>query len=217
MSFTKRTTLLFDFCHEGKNWGRDQVMRNNHKNTKKMAILQQPKTQSRIKIEGLAPKGVYIATCIEVEDAFGVQRPKFDDPQTMEIVDLTWFYFGYKNKAGEMFIVRSKPFKLSLHEKSALFQFLKAWRGEPPTSGFNTESMIGQGAQITIEHGMSAKGKTFSNIGSISPVLDGLEKKVVPVEMFAPYLEPRANTAPQPAPTRTATAAIDADGDNIPF
>ena len=176
-----------------------------------MAILQQPKTASRIKLEEMAPKGVYIATCIEVEDAFGVQRPRFDDPTTMETVDLTWFYFGLKNKAGEMFIIRSKPFKLSLHEKSALFQFLKSWRGEPPTSGFDTETMIGAGAQISVEHGVSAKGKVFANIGSISPVLDGLEGKVVPVESYLPYLEPRPNATP------VAKAAAQVDNDEIPF
>ena len=181
-----------------------------------MAILQQPKSASRIKLEGLAAKGVYIATCIEVEDAFGVQRPRFDDPTTMETVDLTWFYFGYKDKQGLMYIIRSKPFKLSLHEKAALFQFLKAWNGEPPTAGFDTESMIGKGAQITVEHGVSAKGKIFANIGSISPVIDGLEGKIVPVQNFAPYLEPRQAAVAQPVtPPRVATP-ID-DSDEIPF
>jgi len=180
-----------------------------------MAILQQPKTQSRIKIEGLVPKGTYIATCIEVEDAFGVQRPRFDDPTTTETVDLTWFYFGMKNKAGEMFIIRSKPFKLSLHEKAALFQFLKSWRGEPPVSGFDTETMIGQGAQITVEHGVSAKGKIFANIGAVAPVMEGLEGKIIPVQSFLPYLEPRGGSAPTtPAPQNRVE--IDPD-DQIPF
>lgn len=176
-----------------------------------MAILQQPKTTTRIKLEGLPPKGVYVATCIDVEDAFGVQRPKFDDPNTLETVDLSWFYFGFKNKAGEMFIVKSRGFKLSLHEKSALFAFLKAWRAEAPTAGFDTESMRGKGAQITIEHSVSSKGRTFANIGSISPVMDGLEGKVIPAEMFQAYLEPQAGKV-QP----TKPAAED-DGDEIPF
>ena len=183
-----------------------------------MAILTQPKTSSRIKIEGLVPKGIYIATCIDVEDAFGVQRPRFDDPNTMETVDLTWFFFGFKNKAGEMFLIKSKPFKLSLHEKSALFQFLKAWRAEVPQPGFDTETMRGAGAQITVEHGTSSKGKIYANIGSISPVMDGLEAKILPVEMFRDYLEPQA-TWPAPvvaAPAPRNSVEIDPD-DQIPF
>ena len=179
-----------------------------------MAILTQPKTSSRIKIEGLVPKGIYIATCIDVEDAFGVQRPRFDDPNTMETVDLTWFFFGFKNKAGEMFLIKSKPFKLSLHEKSALFQFLKAWRAEVPQPGFDTESMRGAGAQITVEHGTSSKGKIYANIGSISPVMDGLETKILPVEMFRDYLEPQESTAAPVAPKNSVE--IDSD-DQIPF
>jgi hypothetical protein len=186
-----------------------------------MAILQQPKSQTRIKLEGLVPKGTVIATCIEVEDAFGVQRPRFDDPTTTETVDLTWFYFGWKDKQGVPYVVRSKPFKLSLHEKSALFQFLKAWRGEPPISGFDTETMIGAGAQITIEHGVSAKGKVFANIGAIAPVMEGLESKIVPVPFFKDCLEPRAVVTPFPAPTAAPAAVnrvqIDPDSDEIPF
>lgn len=155
-----------------------------------MAILNAPKSFSRILIEGIVPKGTYIATCIEVEDAFGVQRPLYDDPTIMETVDLTSFYFGMKNKAGEMFIIKSRAFKLSLHEKSALFQFLKAWNGEPPQAGFDTECMIGKGAQISVEHSVSQKGKTFANIGTISPVLEGLEGKVVSKDAYLPNLAP---------------------------
>ena len=110
-----------------------------------MAILEAPKSSSRIRIEGLVPKGTYIATCIAIEDQFGVQRAKYDDPTTLETVNLTSFYFGLKNKQGEMFLIRSKPFKMSLHEKSALFQFLKSWTAEPPRPGFDTETMVSKG------------------------------------------------------------------------
>ena len=71
--------------------------------------------------------------------------------------------------------------------------------------------MIGAGAQISVEHGVSAKGKVFANIGSISPVLDGLEGKVVPVESYLPYLEPR------PGATPVAKPAAQLDNDEIPF
>lgn len=174
-----------------------------------MAILEAPKSSSRIRIEGLVPKGTYIATCIAIEDQFGVQRAKYDDPTTLETVNLTSFYFGLKNKQGEMFLIRSKPFKMSLHEKSALFQFLKSWTAEPPRPGFDTETMVGKGAQITIEHGMSQKGRTFANIGAISPVMEGLEGKVVPMEAYLPYLDPVGGVA-------TPATTID-ESDEVPF
>lgn len=172
-----------------------------------MAILRETKNNaSRILSEDLAPKGTFIAVCIDVEDAFGVQRPKFDDPTQMETVDLTWFYFGYRAKGGKLAVIKSKPFKLSLHEKSALFQFLKSWKGEPPKAGFDTETLRGHGAQITVDHGVSQKGRTFANIVSISPLIEGLEKNVPGVAEFATLL------APQESAATTAE-----DEDRIPF
>jgi hypothetical protein len=56
---------------------------------------------------------------------------------------------------------------------------------------------------------MSQKGRTFANIGAISPVMEGLEGKVVPMESYLPYLEPVAVVA-TPAPV------ID-DSDEVPF
>jgi hypothetical protein len=82
-----------------------------------------------------------------------------------------------------------------------------------PQAGFDTETMRGAGAQITVEHGLSSKGKIYANIGSISPVMDGLETKILPVEMFRDYLEPQASTAPL-APKNSVE--IDSD-DQIPF
>lgn len=172
-----------------------------------MAILRETKSNaSRILSDELAPKGTFIAVCIDVEDAFGVQRPKFDDPTQMETVDLTWFYFGYRAKGGNMAVIKSKPFKLSLHEKSALFQFLKSWKGEAPKAGLDTETLRGHGAQITVDHGVSQKGRTFANIISISPLIEGLEKNVPGVHEFAALLEPQLPTERQHE-----------DEDRIPF
>lgn len=173
-----------------------------------MAILRETKANaSRIKSDELAPKGTFIAVCLDTEDAFGVQRPKFDDPSQMETVDLTWFYFGYLVK-GKKAVIKSKPFKLSLHEKSALFAFLKSWRGEAPKQGFDTETLRGAGAQITVDHGVSAKGRTYANIISISPLIEGLEKNVPAAAEFAALLEPQA--------PKVDMAALE-DDDKIPF
>lgn len=169
-----------------------------------MAVLKEPKPSSRIKVEGLPAKGTHVATCIDVEDAFNVVRPTFDDPSKLETVDLTTFYFGFRTKGGELNVIKSKGFKLSLHEKSALFKFLKSWNAEAPRAGFDTATMKGQGAQITVEHGVSSKGRTFANIVSVTPVMEGLEKLVLPVATYEALLEPQA-------------AAEATDDDAIPF
>ena len=104
-------------------------------------------------------------------------------------------------------MIRSKPFKLSLHEKSALFQFLKQWCNEPPKAGFDTVAMTNQPAQITVEHSMSAKGRIYANISSISPIMEGLEKMVPKPKEFVGLLKPQVRKVEE----------IDMEADEIPI
>jgi len=174
-----------------------------------MAVLtQKSESTSRIKSDALIPKGSYIALCIDVEDQFNVERLKYGSETEKELVDLTIFYFGIK-KGSDNWVIRSKPFKLSLHEKSALFQFLRQWRNETPKAGFDTVSMLGQAAQITIEHSMSAKGRVYANISGISPIMEGLEKMIPKAKDFAGLLEPQAKFVSNPV-------QVD-ESDEIPF
>ncbi len=160
-----------------------------------MAILQ-PNTnssKSRIKSGDLPPKGRYIATCIENEDQLGVERTKFESSE-VERVDLTSFYFGFVDRNGKPWAIRSREMKLSLNEKAALVKFLKSWRGSIPGAGFDTASMIGQGAEIRIEHVESQRtpGRYFANISDIAPVDDEDAGKVKPALQYASLLTPRA-------------------------
>ena len=62
-----------------------------------MAVLKEPTggtNQFGPAITKLAPKGTYLATVVDIIDTFGVDRPKFEDPTTIEKVDLTIFVFG---------------------------------------------------------------------------------------------------------------------------
>ena len=147
----------------------------------------------RIKLDGLPVKGTFLATCFEIEERHQVERKKYQSEET-EIVDLIRFYFGYKAKDGTPQIIVSKPFKISGHEKSALFQFLKQWLGDAPTDGFDTASMLTKGAQITVGYSDSLSGKKYANIASIGPVMDGLESSVPRSEQFNQYLEPLASS-----------------------
>jgi hypothetical protein len=180
-----------------------------------MAVLTQNTgaSNSRIISETTVPKGSYIAVCIEVEDNFGVERLKYGSETEKEFIDTTTFYFGLK-KGPDLHVIRSKPFKLSLHEKSALFQFLKQWNNDTPKPGFDTVSMKAQPAQITVEHTMSAKGRIYANISSISPIMEGLEKMVPPAKEFAGLLKPEAKKA---TPIENTSWADPEEPDEIPF
>ena len=174
-----------------------------------MAVLKESSNaagNSRILSEATVPKGSYIAVCLDVEDQFGVERFKFGSDTEKELIDTTTFYFGLK-KGSDNYVIRSKPFKLSLHEKSALFQFLKQWNNETPKPGFDTVSMTGHPAQITVEHSMSNKGRIYANISSISPIMEGLEKMVPKLKEFTGLLKPQAKKDEQ----------SEEEADEIPF
>ena len=175
-----------------------------------MAILKQETGTGgggrRILVEEMAPKGTFLATCIEVEERYGVERRKFESEET-EVVDLTTFYFGFRAKEGGLRIVRSKPMKISGHEKSALVKFVTTWLGEAPKTGFDTTSLFGKGAQLTVTHTIAANGKTYANISAIAPVMEGLEKNLVGVSSFKGLL----------APLEAGTKGSDASDDQVPF
>jgi hypothetical protein len=156
-----------------------------------MAILKQPTGGGgrRIKLEGPPSKGTYLAVCFEIEERFGVTRKKFESEEK-EVVDLISFYFGFKQKDGTPGIVRSKPMKISGHKESNLVQFIRQWLGDAPSKGFDTDTLKGAGAQITVALQMAGNGKTYANISSIGPVMEGLEKSVPDADRFMQYLEP---------------------------
>ena len=78
------------------------------------------------------PAGTWIATIIDIKDQFGVTRPSYENPQVMEVVDLTTFLFGYRDQAGQPHRIASKTMRISGNEKSNLMGFLKQALGATP-------------------------------------------------------------------------------------
>lgn len=168
-------------------------------------------SRSRIISTETPPKGRFIATCIEVHDEIGVERQKFESNDT-EIVDLTTFYLGFKDREGRPHVVKSKAMKLSVHEKAALVKFIKSWTGAAPGAGFDTQSMLGKGAEIRVERiaSMKTPGREYANIADIGPVEDDEQGKILPLASLQGLLRPIEPTAGQ-------KTASDLDGDEIPF
>ena len=164
-----------------------------------MALLAQPSSNG-FDIEALAPTGTYVATCLAVEDQFGVERPKFENPQESEQIDVTRFLFGFRAQDGQLYKVQSFEFRISGSPKSNLFKFLTAWLGTPPKYGWDYCELKGQGTMITIAHKQSRDGtKTYANLIGISPVIDQLKTQVLPLESFL------ISQAAQPAPAEVST------------
>ena len=147
------------------------------------------------------PKGSFVATCIETKDAYGVERKKFQSEQT-EKVDLTGFLFGFRDKTGKPFKIASRSMKLSGNPKSALYQFLTSWLGEPPAYNLDLTTLKSRKVLLSIAHEPSRTrpGVSYARIISIAPVPEGFEAA------------PAA-----PAPKAPAPVPADTEQDELPF
>lgn len=71
----------------------------------------------------------------------------------------------------------SKEFVLSLHEKSDLYKTLISWRGKAFTAeelaGFDVANVLGAPCLLNIVE-VKKDDKTYSNIGSITPLMKGM-------------------------------------------
>ena len=148
-----------------------------------MAILQQS-TSGEGPITGwpLQPinAGQYLAVCLDVKDSFGIQRPAYEDPTRIETLDVCRFLFGTQD--GQM--VQTGEMKISAHEKSKLVGVLTSWLGSNPGAGFDTETLRGKGCMINIIQKTSQKGTVYSDITSITPVMQGMEAQVPQPSQF---------------------------------
>jgi hypothetical protein len=82
---------------------------------------------------------------------------------------------------GTPYCVWSRGFTASLHEKSAFAQFLRKWFGRLLTAAeeeeFDTESLLGKPAEITVVHEEGRTGETYANIALIRPDRTGKPMK----------------------------------------
>jgi len=145
-----------------------------------------------------ARPGQYLAVCLDVKDSFGIQRPAYEDPTRIETLDVCRFLFGTQD--GQM--VQTGEMKISAHEKSKLVGVLTSWLGSNPGAGFDTETLRGKGCMINIIQKTSQKGTVYSDITSITPVMQGMEAQVPQPSQFN---IPGGASAPSPQTTTQVT------------
>jgi len=172
-----------------------------------MAILTQTLSGGDGPITGwpleLCRPGQYLAICLDVKDTFGITRPKYDNPGELETLDACRFLFGTQD--GQM--VQTGEMKISAHEKSKLTGVLTSWLGSAPGAGFDTESLRGKGCMINVLEKTSQKGRTYSDITSVTPVMAGMEAQVPQASQFnIPGGSPAPAPAPAPAVVQPAPA-----------
>lgn len=122
------------------------------------------------KLDTLAPKGTFAATCVDCMEHMGIERKKYKSEET-EVVDVLRYLFVIDSKDGP-FLVQTGEMKMSAYKEATLAKFIQSWTGEMPGAGFDTLDLVGECCQLTINHKTSERGTTYPVITSISPLLD---------------------------------------------
>ena len=147
-----------------------------------MAKIPETKASALANLGEPPSKGTYVAVCLDVVDEYNVTRKKYQSEET-EVVNLERFVFGVKLKDGSLRKIATRAMKISNHENSALRAFLVSWLGEAPKPNFETADLKGKPAYITITEDVKGD-RTYSNISTISEVMDELLPKVPKVSDF---------------------------------
>ena len=128
----------------------------------------------------LIPAGMHTAVCFGVVD-LGVRKSEFNGKEKWQRkVIILWELPDETTETenGPVPRTMSKQYNLSLHEKSALYQMLSAWRNkaftEEELAGFDLRNIIGQGCQLSVSHETSGKGNTYANIKAVVGLPKGM-------------------------------------------
>jgi hypothetical protein len=105
------------------------------------------------------------AVCVDVTPLKKTQST-YGERETFRIV----FETTELRQEGKPYLLFSRSFTPSLHEKAALRAFLKQWMGRDLTTAeqneFDTESLIGRPARVSVVHN-EYNGTVYANIGLI--------------------------------------------------
>jgi len=112
---------------------------------------------------------MYVATCVENQDAIGVMVPAFNPGQPPKKKDRTTFRFDVEAQ-GTTYGIASKWFNISMDERAALYKFLMSWLGSV-SEGLDTQKLVGKKCMLQVVH-KAYDGTTYANIQNITPVPD---------------------------------------------
>jgi hypothetical protein len=110
------------------------------------------------------PEGIHRAVIVDVIN-LGMVDGKYGRKHKVQIC----FELEQKTDDGRPFII-TRTYNKSLHEKSALYRDLCAWRGKPfsreELNGFDLEKLIGVPCQVLIAH-VERDGTVYGNVTTI--------------------------------------------------
>lgn len=160
----------------------------------------------------LVAPGTYIGVILDNRDEFAVDRPKFNNREERESVDLTRFLAGILCRGGEPQLVQSSGMKITLDPRSALITFLSGYLGRVPESGFDCASLVGMPGLITVIQATTRRGEDYCKFIAISALPPTMASLGPRLEDFNPLLaqlrsSQRAAQAAPPVPVRPPAPA----------
>ena len=121
------------------------------------------------------------AVCVDVTPLRKTQST-YGERDTFRLV----FETAALRQDGRPYLLFSRNFTPSIHEKAALRQFLKQWFGRDLTKAeqdeFDTESLVGRPARVSVVHS-EYEGRTYANIGLVRP-----DKSAAPLKPSGKYV-----------------------------
>lgn len=118
--------------------------------------------------DDVCPAGQFAAKCINIKEEYGVDVPKFQSEETEKQDRIAFLFECYGDDGNSL--IATRPMKISGHEKSALYAFLKGWLGKAPAYGMNTDDLKDHTALITVVEKKSNSGKLYTVIDSVVPL-----------------------------------------------
>lgn len=132
--------------------------------------------------------GTYMGVCVGVID-LGEQYKQFNKQKQGKYVEECMFIFEIPSERVQVDEedkprwLSSKPYTLSLHERSTLYQMLTSWRGKAlsdaeldPQGGFDLMQMAGQGAMLGVSVVEKDDGSRRNKIEAVT----GFPKGIAP-------------------------------------
>lgn len=124
----------------------------------------------------LCPAGTFLATCYAYIE-LGTHTANFaDGPQSSYRMMYIWELPHKKMSDGRPFVV-SKEYALSLNKKANLCQMLESWRGASYAEGESDDpaKYVGCACLITVGHKPGKNGKTYAEVKSVAPLMEGMQ------------------------------------------
>lgn len=123
------------------------------------------------------PSGQYQAVCIDMIDHGTVTTEWNGETRKRHLCQMVYETNCDKRTDGSPWLIWTKKFTASLHEKATLRSYLEAWRGQPFTEteqkGFDSETLLGVNAILQIVH-REYQGKPMASINAIMKPMNGM-------------------------------------------